>query len=309
MQRLCPMVGPNLNLAPGSISICLTTLETEDLRVVVFFPPLLSIHHVWLPSLCVRVKCRQKRVSAFFDSEHFPALGYSLSINVRTNNRPPPQLLTFMNACMQVAPTTHTHSHCVFTLPPFPRPSFLSTLHKCAEGPCFLFLISFIKVMLQTLLFSVGFLLSVGSVKRKTFKIKKAKQKTINLSIQDRFFPHWLRTGSSSWEYEHIVDLKHTLLDQPERHPKSPCQEAIGSFAAPLPTPLNKTEISYLRVTCSGRKIIQFMLGPPYRSETPLGTSQWSLGLFLMLSWTPTPPRTLASSLIHKLTPALIRYS
>lgn len=260
MQRLCPIVGPNLNLAPGSISICLTTLETEDLRVVVFFPPLLSSHHVWLPSLCVRVKCRQKRVSAFFDSEHFPALGYSLSINVRTNNRPPPQLLTFMNACMQVAPTTHTHthSHCVFTLPPFPRPSFLSTLHRCAEGPCFLFLISFIKVMLQTLLFSVGFLLSVGSVKRKTFKIKKAKQKTINLSIQDRFFPHWLRTGSSSWEYEHIVDLKHTLLDQPERHPKSLCQEAIGSFAAPLPTPLNKTEISYLRVTCSGRKIIQF---------------------------------------------------
>lgn len=111
MQRLCPIVGPNLNLAPGSISICLTTLETEDLRVVVFFPPLLSSHHVWLPSLCVRVKCRQKRMSAFFDSEHFPALGYSLSINVRTNNRPPPQLLTFMNACMQVAPTTHTHTH------------------------------------------------------------------------------------------------------------------------------------------------------------------------------------------------------
>lgn len=72
--------------------------------------------------------------------------------------------------------TAHAQTHCVFTLPPFPRPSFLSTLHRCAEGPCFLFLISFIKVMLQTLLFSVGFLLSVGSVKRKKFKITKAKQ-------------------------------------------------------------------------------------------------------------------------------------
>lgn len=261
MQRLCPIVGPNLNLAPGSISICLTTLETEDLRVVVFFPPLLSIHHVWLPSLCVRVKCRQKRVSAFF---WFGAFSSSrlLVVDQCSHEQSASTAAAHIHECMHASSPhhthTHTHSHCVFTLPPFPRPSFLSTLHRCAEGPCFLFLISFIKVMLQTLLFSVGFLLSVGSVKRKTFKIKKAKQKTINLSIQDRFFPHWLRTGSSSWEYEHIVDLKHTLLDQPERHPKSLCQEAIGSFAAPLPTPLNKTEISYLRVTCSGRKIIQF---------------------------------------------------
>lgn len=141
MQWLCPMEGPNLNLAPGSISICLTTLETEDLRVVVFFPPLLSIHHVWLPSLCVRVKCRQRRVSAFFDSEHFPALGYSLSINVRTmREQSASTAAAHIHECMHASSPHHTHTHTHF----LPETNTHMTTHTHTHihtvcSPCLLF--------------------------------------------------------------------------------------------------------------------------------------------------------------------------
>lgn len=52
MLLLCPMEGPNLSLAPGSISICLTTLESEDLRVVVFPPLVIDPSCLIAVSLC-----------------------------------------------------------------------------------------------------------------------------------------------------------------------------------------------------------------------------------------------------------------
>lgn len=197
----------------------------------------LLIRCVWLPAICVAVK-RGQRLMSPFDSALLFQLWLAccrsmlaqcagtivlyrscLSVSntwmpARKYCHPPPDQDTHTYAGIRtdtgpgqthVKTTTHTPTQSVLhPLPPAPHPPFLSTLHRCAEGPCFLFLIPFIKVRFGTLLFSIGWLLSMGSVKK--------KKQNNNLSIQDRFFQGRLRTGSVGvttgiWTHSWLVPL------------------------------------------------------------------------------------------------------
>lgn len=141
------------------------------------------LHIIDLSCLTVISLCQgeMQRQMYLFDSGifFFQVQTSLLSIDVRTmctNKRPSPPSrcsCSRMNAHLRCTPpnpkltpplqgqTDEDAAHGLLSSAPASHTSFISTLHRCAEGPCFIFFISSIKVGFQTL-FSAGYRLPTG---------------------------------------------------------------------------------------------------------------------------------------------------